>query len=172
MMLGMTTTKRRTSRAKKPRSTRPDWCDRFLVAYGATNRNIAGAARAAEISRSTVYDHIRKHPSFREEMGDAHAGAKLEAELVLWRLAVKGTPKRTYYHGEVVDETTEHNVALLLRWLAISDPSKYRVEFSDLSANDQQRILDDEISKIDRQVRQRLGVTDDVGLRAVGDDET
>ena len=85
----------------------------FLAALESTGI-VSHAAKAAEVGRRTVYDHLKADPEFYEQTRDALATADGNLQMELMRLAVEGVQQPVYCRGEVVGQSTRKNDALLV----------------------------------------------------------
>ena len=93
------------------------WEEAFLAALESTGV-ISQAAKAAEVGRRTVYDHLKSDLEFHEKAAHAldTAGDNLHMELM--RRALEGDQQPVYYKGEVVGHITKKNDAMLMHAIA------------------------------------------------------
>ena len=94
------------------RRTRP-WESAFPAALESTGI-VSHAAKAAEVGRRTVYDHLKADPEFYEKTQDALATSDGNLQMELMHRAVEGVQQPVYYRGEVVGQSTRKNDSLLM----------------------------------------------------------
>ena len=92
--------------------TRP-WESAFLAALESTGI-VTHAAKAAEVGRRTVYDHLKADLEFYQKTQDALDTADCNLQMELMHRAVEGVQQPVYYKGEVVGQITKKNDALLM----------------------------------------------------------
>ena len=93
------------------------WEEAFLAALESTGV-ISQAAKAADVPRRTVYDHLKADLEFHDKAAHAldTAGDNLQAELM--RCALEGEQQPVYYKGEVVGHINKKNDAMLMHAIA------------------------------------------------------
>ena len=69
-------------------------------------------AKAAEVGRRTVYDHLKADLEFYQKTQDALDTADCNLQMELMHRAVEGVQQPVYYKGEVVGQITKNNDAL------------------------------------------------------------
>lgn len=101
------------------------WPERFI---GALSKHgvVTAAAKAARISRKTVYERRAEDKDFAELWDDAieQAADMLEREAV--RRAYTGTLRPIYQGGEKVGSVREYSDTLMIFLLKGARPGKYR----------------------------------------------
>lgn len=88
--------------------------------------NISAAARAAKVSRQTVYRVRSEEPEFAAAWDEALAISLDDAEGEMYRRAVKGTLKPIYQQGTKVGSVREYSDTLLIFMLKAHKPEVYR----------------------------------------------
>ena len=94
---------------KQPRT----WETAFLCALETTGL-VTSAAKAAEVGRRTVYDHMKADSDFADRCREALAAAEDSLETELMRRAVEGEQVPVYFKGKVVGYNTKKSDALLM----------------------------------------------------------
>lgn len=113
-----------------PRNTTGQLKKRFLMAFELTG-NIYGAAKAAEIARSTVYRWQEQDEQFVHDFRQAELASTERLELEAYRRAHDGvTVEKPIYDksGQIVDTIieTKYSDTLLIFLLKARSPHKYR----------------------------------------------
>jgi hypothetical protein len=107
--------------ARKPNPP-ANWPERFLKAF-AKSGNITQAAKAARVTRQSVYLHRQADPAFETAFLDAQEEATDLLELEARRRAETGTLKPVYQQGEEVGKVREFSDTLLLK---ANRPDKFK----------------------------------------------
>ena len=70
----------------------PEWTLLFLQTLGSTG-NVTAALRAANVSRTTVYEHRKLYPQFAEAWEGSMEDALDKLEGVLWKVGADGNTR-------------------------------------------------------------------------------
>lgn len=100
--------------------------NRFLAKLKSSVGNVAAAARAAGIARSTVYKLRDTDLDFAMAMDEVLESVYDDMEQELHRRAVKGVPEPVYYKGRIVGQIRKKSDRLLEFALKGVRPEKYR----------------------------------------------
>src|ERR1041385_6689267 len=76
------------------------WCKAFLSVFAETG-NITQSAKAAGITRATVWHRKQNDPDFAKLLAEAEQEAADVLEREAWRRATEGVEEPQYYKGEV-----------------------------------------------------------------------
>jgi hypothetical protein len=101
------------------------WGKAFLAALEETG-SVSAAAKAAKISRVTVYAHKRDDPDFAKEWDEALDRAADTLEDEARRRAHDGVDEDIYYKGEKVGTVRKYSDVLLMFLLKGIRPQKWR----------------------------------------------
>lgn len=74
-----------------------------------TTGNVSVAARAAGVSRHTVYEHRHRDDDFRRDWDSALEEALDDLEATLLRRALEGTEKPVFYAGKTCGKIKSYN---------------------------------------------------------------
>lgn len=95
----------------------------YLLAYERIGE-VAPAAAAVGVHRSTIYGTMAKDPDFKEACDVALARLLDKAHATLRKIAIDGVVTKTYdKEGNLVREETKYDTRALLRFLARHDPA-------------------------------------------------
>ncbi|HWQ34318.1 MAG TPA: terminase [Blastocatellia bacterium] len=103
--------------------------ERFLKKLRLTGGNVSRAARAARVSRSTVYFWRDEDSDFAKAWDDAIEEGLDDLEQEARRRAFKGTKKPVYQGGRLAGYVQEYSDTLLIFLLKGGRPKKYRERF-------------------------------------------
>lgn len=104
---------------------RTDWQEAFLEDF-AEHGVVRHACLAANVPRSTMYEHRARCPEFAAAFAEAEQTAADVLEEEAKRRAHDGVEKAVYYQGEVVGHVTEYSDRLLERLLEARRPERFR----------------------------------------------
>jgi hypothetical protein len=107
--------------ANRPRNAR----ERFLKAFAEWG-NMSAAAKAAGVSRTTVYDWQEHDQEFALAFKQADLQATESLEREAWRRAREGTAEPVYQHGKQVGTIQRYSDNLLMFLLKARAPERYR----------------------------------------------
>ena len=87
-------------RARRKPPARPGWEEAFLAEFARCGV-VTYAAEAADVSRTTVYEHIRADPVFSAAFRDAEDRAADVLESAAFERAVDGWAEPVYHQGKI-----------------------------------------------------------------------
>lgn len=137
---------------------------RLFLQHLAVAGNASAAAACVSLSLSTVRQHYRDDPAFKQQWDDvmALAGGTLEAAVL--RRALEGVPRKLYHNGKpVVDPGTglqavevDYNAARELALLKRFLPEEYRERVDNRLSRGVDQVPDDElIARVKRVIEDR-----------------
>ncbi|MDE0205161.1 MAG: hypothetical protein OXP66_03955 [Candidatus Tectomicrobia bacterium] len=92
---------------------RREWETAFLSSLQTTGV-VAWAAKAADVGRQTVYDHMKADPEFAKRCEEALGMAEDSLEDEVMRRALEGEQVPVYFKGKVVGQQTRKSDTLLM----------------------------------------------------------
>lgn len=124
----------------------PEKYEKFLASLRKTGGNIARAARAEKIDRSTAYRWREEDKDFAARWDEAIQDGLDDLEEEARRRAYKGLRQAVYYKGEVVGYEYEYSDTLMIFLLKGGRPEKYK-ERHEVKL-DVSELTDEELSRI------------------------
>jgi hypothetical protein len=116
----------RTPRTPKKRARDPkDWAPAFLAEFE-RQHIVTGAAKAAGVGRSTVYERRKADREFATAWADIEERSTELLEREAYRRAAVGTDKPVFQGGEQVGTIKEFSDVLLIFLLKARRPATYR----------------------------------------------
>jgi hypothetical protein len=113
----------------------PEKYEKFLESLRKTGGNIARAARAENIDRSTAYRWREEDSAFAEQWDAAIEDGLDDLEEEARRRAYTGLRQAVFYKGEVVGYEYEYSDTLMIFLLKGGRPQKYK-DRTDVTTND------------------------------------
>ena len=113
------------SRAAKQTDARGRARERFLKAYAVCG-TVSTAAKAAGVTRNTIYVWAEHDESFALAMRQAELEATEVLETEAWRRARDGYSEPVYQQGKLVGTVQRYSDALLVFLLKARAPERYR----------------------------------------------
>jgi hypothetical protein len=124
----------------------PEKYEKFLASLRKTGGNIARAARAEKIDRSTAYRWREEDKDFAARWDEAIQDGLDDLEEEARRRAYKGLRQAIYYKGAVVGYEYEYSDTLMIFLLKGGRPEKYK-ERHEVNLNVGE-LTDEELSRI------------------------
>jgi hypothetical protein len=122
------------------------WGKAFLTMLEETG-SVTAAAKAANISRVTVYAHKRDDPDFAREWDEALDRAADTLEDEARRRATEGIEEAIYHKGEKVGTVRKYSDVLLMFLLKGIRPQKWRESRATLAPAELNKLIEAEFEK-------------------------
>jgi hypothetical protein len=122
------------------------WGKAFLSALEITG-SVTAAAKAADISRVTVYQHRKDYPDFAREWDEALDMAADTLEDEARRRATEGTEEPVFHQGKKVGTVRKRSDVLLMFLLKGIRPQKWRESRATMSPADLNKLIETEFER-------------------------